>query len=253
MSPNLPISSLSSIARRVRSRRSPGSASPRSRKTLPLPPSTISGLLPIARLVVGPCNLQSPADPVDIEARGPSARRRLLLETVQHIDRALESYGVDHAIGIPARPLDQLEDAGSFTLPGLRRGRHAADLDDAEQIAEAIDDRLRKGQQIRTRRADPVQGPLAGGRPPSQGESYLIRYKYLPPGLVMSRKDGTRLRPLAIRLWLARLGRIVRAKWGDTQRAQGCRLATHCGREVARRGHNASATPPVGDILRARP
>lgn len=54
--------------------------------------------------------LQSFGDEVDVTLCRPNAGRRLLLESVQHVDGLVEPHGVHGPIGVPVMRLDHLQD-----------------------------------------------------------------------------------------------------------------------------------------------
>src|SRR5829696_2145910 len=130
--------SLIRMASCTRSFRSSASGKPRSTRTSPLPTSTVSGSVFFSRIaclvVLLRCSQAFP-DQVYILLGCAHTRGRLLLETMQNIDRLLESHCIDSPERIAPVLLDQFEDSWPFPLPSLGRGRHSAVLNDTQGIA----------------------------------------------------------------------------------------------------------------------
>src|SRR5258706_10590359 len=128
--------------------------------------------LAIAHLVVLLCRLQPLADQIHICPRRPDSGRRLLLKSMQHVNRFLKTDGIDRPEGSRSILLDDLRYAGPEAFPRLGRRRTAAELHHAQGVADVVDDLLREFEQVSLRRADPEQRLLR----PSTGVFALELY-----------------------------------------------------------------------------
>jgi hypothetical protein len=82
---------------------------------------------------------------------------------VKHVYGIVEVHCVGESEGVASMILDQLKHARSFAFPRLGRRRNATLLNEAEGIAEVVDDFFREREQVLLRRADPMQGSFAIG------------------------------------------------------------------------------------------
>jgi len=87
-------------------------------------------------------------NPVLIDSSRADPGWRLFLEAVQHINSFREPNGIDRTVRIPPVVLDDLENTGTFALPGLGVGGLPADLHQVERVSKVVDHLLRKFEQV---------------------------------------------------------------------------------------------------------
>lgn len=103
------------------------------------------------------CCLKTRADQFHVILRDPLTGRRFLLETMQDINRLLETDRVRHPVSVSLVILHQLEHSRALALPGLGGRRLAAHLHHAQSVSKIIHHHTRKGQQILTSRSPPSE------------------------------------------------------------------------------------------------
>ena len=103
--------------------------------------------------------------------------RRLFLEAVQHINSFREPNGIDRPVGIPPVVLDDLENTGTFALPGLGVGGLPADLHQVERVSKVVDHLLGKFEQVGFCRPNPVKWLFGKGALHHTQIIYPIRYE----------------------------------------------------------------------------
>jgi hypothetical protein len=67
---------------------------------------------------------------------------------VKHIHRIVEMHRIGEPEGVAAMIFDQLKHARSLAFPRLGRRRNATLLNEAERIAEVVDNFVRERQQV---------------------------------------------------------------------------------------------------------
>lgn len=83
--------------------------------------------------------------------------RRLFLEAVQYVNGFRKPNGIDCPVRVPPVVLNDLENTGTFALPGLGVGGLPADLHQIERVSEVVDYNVRKFKQVVFRRPDPMK------------------------------------------------------------------------------------------------